>query len=143
MYIITDEQGIIHAITNEMEKLKNGTIKIPGKILAFLDTKVYEVSNIPPKVEIYKYTYKEETGFELIVEPSKPALIEDRVTDLETVSVDTLNAIAEVYEETIIQSDEATAGMIATAEIFEYVLSLEDQLFQLKVEIQELKGSGI
>lgn len=69
--------------------------------------------------------------------------LEDRVTDLEVTSVDTLNAIAEVYEETIIQSDEATAGMIATAEVFEYVLSLEEQLLQLKAELQELKGSGI
>lgn len=71
-----------------------------------------------------------------------PLPLEDRVTDLEVTSIDTLSAVAEVYEETITREDETVAGMIATAEVFEYAMGLESLIEELRAEVEALKGSA-
>lgn len=65
--------------------------------------------------------------------------LEERVEVLELGSIDTMGAIAEVYEGTLLHQEETLSNMMATTEIFEYVMSLETQLADMKHEIQQLK----
>lgn len=119
MYVVTDEQGLIHAIAEAVEIAANGVITVAGKTLAFLNLKVYEVLQVPAKVEPYKYTYSGEAGFQLFKEPVAPKTIEEQLAE------STARTTALERENTVLQMSVMELTMYAAGQ--EEMLIMQDK----------------